>query len=347
MHMIQKIISWFTALVLSITGASGVTLKQRAENLRVTAYVVVRSAEEAEALDPSHFSQLTDMILMGAASFDTEGRVNLCGDFAALIDRINALTEGMDVNRYLNILGPGATEGTTFQEQMYSQGERHRAAFESGVLEGNIKAVLAQYGLDGVAFDYEFPLEDIHKQAFASFLVSLDDTLGDGYRICAALSGWNAGLPKEAIAAIDIAEVMCYDLWDSDGKHATMNVMKDVMKQMRKHGYKRAQLDAGLPFYARPTTEDAYWYDYKDYYDKIDEDGLVTDENTGLTASFNTPEVIYEKTRWAIRNGYGGVMVWNYGNDVPADNDASLFNRIAQAKTDAMNGKLTPVGAGR
>ncbi|MBR5427498.1 MAG: glycoside hydrolase family 18 protein [Clostridia bacterium] len=340
MNIIMKIISWFTAIILSITGASGVTLKQRAQNLRVTAYVVVRSAADVGTLDPSHFSQLTDMILMGAASFDTEGRVNLCGDFAELIDGINALTEGLDVNCYLNILGPGAIEGVTFQEQMYSQGERHRAAFESGVLEDNIKAVLEEYGLDGVAFDYEFPLEDIHKQAFGSFLVSLDETLGDGYKICAALSGWNAGLPKDAIKAIDIAEVMCYDLWDYDGKHATMNVMKDVMKQMRDHGYKRAQLDAGLPFYARPTTEDAYWYDYKDYYDKIDGDGLVTDENTGLVASFNTPEVIYQKTQWAIKNGYGGVMIWNYGNDVPADNEASLFNQIAQAKTDALNGKI-------
>ncbi len=340
MNLIQRMIAWFTAIILSVTGTSGITLRQKGENLRVTAYVVVRNAAEVETLDPSHFSQLTDIILMGAASFDTEGRVNLCGDFAELISRMKALTQGTDVRYHLNVLGPGATEGTTFQEQMYSQGERHRSAFESGVLEDNIKSVLEQYGQDGVAFDYEFPLEDAHKQAFADFLVSLDETLGDGYRICAALSGWNAGLPEEAIKVIDVAEVMCYDLWDSDGKHATMNVMKDVMKQMRKHGYKRVQLDAGLPFYARPTTEDAYWYDYKDYYDKIDRDGLVTDENTGLIASFNTPELIYEKTRWAIRGGYGGVMVWNYGNDVPAGNDASLFDQIYRAKTEAKSGRL-------
>ncbi len=340
MRFLQRIIAWFTAVILSITGASGVTLRQKAENFRVTAYVVVRSAGEVETLDASHFSQLTDIILMGAASFDTEGRVNLCGDFAGLISGMKALTDGLNVRYHLNILGPGATEGTTFQEQMYSQGERHRMAFESGALEGNIKAVLEAYSLDGVAFDYEFPLEDTHKQAFGDFLVSLDKTLGDGYMICAALSGWNAGLPKEAIKVIDVAEVMCYDLWDSDGKHATMNVMKDVMKQMRNHGYKRAQLDAGLPFYARPTTEDAYWYDYKDYYDKLDGEGLVLDEATGLTASFNTPEVIYEKTEWAIRSGYGGVMVWNYGNDVPADNDASLFNQIVRAKEDARGGKI-------
>ena len=52
------------------------------------------------------------------------------------------------------------------------------------------------------------------------------------------------------------------------------------------------------------------------------------------------PEVIYQKTLRAIKNGYGGVMIWNYGNDVPADNDASLFNRIAQAKNDVLSGKM-------
>jgi hypothetical protein len=82
-----------------------VTLRQRAENLRVTAYVVVRSADEAETLDPSHFSQLTDMILMGAASFDTEGRVNLCGGFcrlqplaAVLQTEVAEMTKGMYCN---------------------------------------------------------------------------------------------------------------------------------------------------------------------------------------------------------------------------------------------------------
>ena len=45
----------------------------------------------------------------------------------------------------------------------------------------------------------------------------------------------------------------------------------------------------------------------QEYYDKIDENGLITDENTGLIAPFNTPKVIYQKTQWAIRNGCGGL----------------------------------------
>lgn len=58
----------------------------------------------------------------------------------------------------------------------------------------------------------------------------------------------------------------------------------------------------------------------------------MPDEEHGLTASFNTPRDIFLKTYWAKRNGLGGVFVWNYGNDVPADNSASLFNALYRAK---------------
>ncbi|MCR5041163.1 MAG: glycoside hydrolase family 18 protein [Clostridia bacterium] len=58
----------------------------------------------------------------------------------------------------------------------------------------------------------------------------------------------------------------------------------------------------------------------------------MEDEERGLAASFNTPDLIYAKTRWAIKNGLGGVMVRHYACDVPADNEASLFNAISRAR---------------
>ena len=112
------------------------------------------------------------------------------------------------------------------------------------------------------------------------------------------------------------------------------------MKGMTDLGYKRSQLDMGIPFYARPTTEEAHWYDYKEFYDKLDKDGLAVDPATGLTASFNTPAVVYEKTDWAIKKGFGGVMIWHYACDLPADNDASLFNQVTRAKNDRISGKI-------
>ena len=51
--------------------------------------------------------------------------------------------------------------------------------------------------------------------------------------------------------------------------------------------------------------------------------------------SFNNQETIYKKTEWAIEKGLGGVMAWNYQNDVSGDNELSLFRAVSQAKADA------------
>ena len=336
MIILRKFIALLTSFLMTVFGVSGVTLQQRADNLRVTAYIVADNAAMMEAVDESHLSALTDIILIGAlARFDRDGSVLLCADFGQIVAAAKEKIGALPIRLHLNVLGPGWLTGETFEEQMYSQGEEHKKAFASGVLENNLLAVLEEYGLDGVFFDYEFPVAQEHKEAFGAFLVSLKRTLGDAYVLGAAESSWCAGLPKAAIRALDMVEVMCYDLWDADGTHCSLGLSQNVMKDMLKHGYKRAQLDMGVPFYARPTTQEAYWYDYAAYYDKIDENGLATDESTGLTASFNTPAVVEAKTEWVIRQGFGGVMVWHYRCDVPADNEASLFNAVLRAKTKA------------
>ncbi len=323
------------SLVLSLLGTTGLTVSQKAEALRVTAYIIADNAEMMEAIDESHLDILTDIILIGSlAGFDTDGNVNLSGDFGEIIAAARAKIGDRPIRLHLNLLGPWATANGTFEENMFALGEVHRKAFGSGNLENNIKKVLETYNLDGVFFDYEFPVAQAHKNAFSSFLVSLDKVLGDDYILGAAEASWCAGLSIRAIRALDMVEVMCYDIWDEDHVHSSFEMTRAVMNGMLMLGYKRSQLDMGIPFYARPTTEEAYWYDYKEYYDKMDENGYAVDPATGLTASFNTPQVVYDKTEWAIKTGFGGVMVWHYSCDLPADNSASLFNAAAQAKAD-------------
>ncbi len=336
MSIITKVFSFFMSLLLTLLGTTGLTVSQRAKALRVVAYIIAENAAMMEAVDESHLDGLTDIILIGSlAGFDNTGRVNLSGDFDQIIATAKEKIGDRPIRLHLNLNGPWATANGTFEENMFAQGEEHRKAFESGTLEENIRSVLEQYELDGVFFDYEFPVAQEHKDAFSKFLVSLKKTLGEDYVLGAAESSWCAGLSKDAIRALDMVEVMCYDVWDEGtGIHSSFEITRAIIKGMLKLGYKREQLDVGIPFYARPTTEEAYWYDYKEFYDKLDENGCAPDEAHGLIASFNTPEVVYEKTAWTIRKGLGGVMIWHYACDVPADNDASLFNAVAKAKAD-------------
>lgn len=305
---------------------------QKTENLRITAYVI--GDRILENFDDSHMSQVTDAILFGCASFDENGEISEADYLEKAYSILRNSNENVKV--YLNLLGPSNQSGSDdWNEQMNDLSERHTTAFNSGRLEENIKNTLQKYGFDGVFFDYEYPLKSKYWKAFDSFLVSLDNAFGEDYKIGVALADWNAKQGKKAITACDFVEVMAYDLWDDNGNHATMEQAEKCIKKMLKKGYSKSQLDLGVPFYARPTTKEAYWYDYASWADKLDENGLCKDDETGLTFSFNDYDLIYQKAKWAIENGIGGIMVWHYTCDLPANNEKSLFNAIYNAKNEA------------
>lgn len=173
MSIITKVFSFFMSLLLTLLGTTGLTVSQRAKALRVVAYIIAENAAMMEAVDESHLDGLTDIILIGSlGGFDNTGRVNLSGDFDRIIDVAREKIGERPIRLHLNLNGPWATANGTFEENMFAQGEEHRKAFESGVLEENIHSVLEQYDLDGVFFDYEFPVAQEHKDAFSKFLVS-------------------------------------------------------------------------------------------------------------------------------------------------------------------------------
>lgn len=304
------------------------------QNFRVTAYIVSDGLNDD--FDDTNLKNVTDVILFGNATFDEQGNVNLSESFDA--DAAFLKEAITDQNLYLNILGPSSqSDSDDWNEQMYDLADRNTAAFESGKLEKGILTVLEKYNFDGVVFDYEFPLRKKDWKSFDRFILSLDSVLGEDYKIGMSMVGWNLKQSREAMDAVDFFEIMSYDLWDDNGNHATMDIAADDIEKFVKKGYDKAKLDLGVPFYARPTTKAAYWYSYNGYYDSLDENGLYRDDETGLTFSFNTYDVIQEKTKLAMENGFGGMMVWHYACDVSADNDKSLFRAIDSVKQNAVN----------
>lgn len=299
------------------------------EDFRVTAYMVGDRFLNPDEIDYSHFDQVMDFIFISMADFNTNGEIILNENFDTAYNNIAPYIPE-DADFYVNILGPKSDIQTDdWNEQMAEQGKLHTQAFQSGVLEKNIKALLDKYGFDGVYFDYEYPIDRDNWDSFNKFIVSLDSYLGDDYKIGMALSDWDLKQSEEAMAATDFVEIMAYDSWDKKGNHAPYENAEKSIEALLKKGYDRSKLTLGLPFYARPTTEEAYWYDYKSYCDKIDENGLYTDSGeTGLTFSFNTYDLIKQKTELAVKCGLGGVMVWHYSCDAPADNPKSLFNAV-------------------
>lgn len=314
-------------------GCSASTESTNAEkdsNFRVTAYATMGSLLNFDSFPKEHINNVTDVIFIGCANFDENGKINFNDGYdEALKNLKSVLAMSDDVKCHIAITGPGnQSDSDDWYDQMADQAKRHTNAFKSGNLQESIKNLLVDGEFDGVFFDYEYPIKRKYWKSFNEFIVNLDEYLGDTYTIGMAVAAWDLGQNKKAMQATDIVQIMSYDLWEEDGTHSSVKQAETDVETFLKHGYDASQLELGLPFYARPTTKEPYWYGYNGYYDKIDSKGLCKDDETGLTFSFNTCDVIKQKTSYAVDMGLGGVMIWHWACDVPADNDKSLFNAI-------------------
>ncbi len=330
----QRIIAFFTALISFFSSLTGINagIVKKAESFRVTTYIRGDYVQNPDSLYAEDFDIITDVILFECASFDNDGNVILQKEtLETALSNIRKIIGERDVNITLNLLGPsGHTDSDVWEEQMEAQSDEHNKAFTSGVLEDNIIAVLDEYDFDGVHLDYEYPLSLKAWHYYNNFIVSLDKKLGD-YTLGVAGNDWNIKFSTKAIAAIDTFELMLYDMNDAGGKHSTYEDMVNMVRKVGFYGIPLEKVNIGLPFYSRPTDMSAYWYGYNGCYEGIDENGWYHCNNANKDFWFNTPEVIEQKTDYAINNGYGGVMIWHYNCDLPSTHEASLLRAIGNS----------------
>lgn len=329
---IKRLVVFFTAVLTIVTSFLGLGNEKnnKLDSFRVTSYVVADYVQDINILHSEDFDIITDVIVFGTATFDNEGNVTVKEQsLEKALSNLRQVIGERDIHMTLNILGPGGqTDSAVWEDQMEAQSDEHNKAFASGILEDNIIAVLDKYDLDGVHFDYEHPLSMKAWNKFNKFLVSMGKKLGER-TLGVALCEWNLKLSNQALKYVDTVEVMLYDIYDAEGKHSTTETVKENSKNIGLSGIPYEKVNIGLPFYARPTDHGAYWYSYNGYADVID-NGWYTDENIGKTFWFNTPDVIAEKTEFAIKGGYGGVMIWHYTCDFPSSKEASLLGSIGR-----------------
>ena len=333
MTFLKSIIAIITAIVSLISGYLGMD-SEPGDNtdkaFRVKSYVICDRIQDKSSLCSEDFDIITDVILFGVATFDTKGNVTV--DRTTLetaLSNLKAVVGDRDIEYTLNFLGPGSkSTSSDWYEQMESLGKEHNKAFLSPCLQKNIISVLEEYDLDGVHFDYEYPTTNGAWFGYNNFLVSLGSKLGDDYTLNVAASDWCLQYSDLAVEFVDCFELMMYDVYDEEGKHATYETVATRSQWIKDSNIPLEKITFGLPFYARPTDGDGYWYDYRGYAHLLDEKGFYTDNNISKTFWFNTPDVIAKKTQFAIDEGYSGVMIWHYTCDLPSTDDASLLRAI-------------------
>ena len=332
--IIQKILSFLTSVIAVITGSFsfGGFCDGKVDDFKVTTYLRGDGVYSAADLNSEDFDIITDLIIFECATFNSKGEVEYDeAKMERVMSAVRTVIGDRDVHITLNLLGPrGNTDSDVWQEQMTAQSVEHNKAFKSRVLEKNIVEVLEKYDFDGVHFDYEYPITDEAWHYFNKFLVSLRLALRDDYTLGIALSTWNISLTLGAVSAIDTLELMTYDYVDANGKHATYEDTVAQIEQLKNSGVPASKINIGLPFYSRPTDLSPYWYGYNSCFDKMTEDGWYHCDEINKDFWFNTPEVISQKTQYAIDNGYGGVMIWHYSCDFPSSQEGSLLRAIGE-----------------
>lgn len=332
----KRVLSFFTALltiVSSFLGISDGLNSGKVDDFKVTTYIrgdaVMYWGGEVYAED---FDIVTDAIIFECATFNNKGEVQYDEEkMETVLTKVRTAIGDRDVHLTLNLIGPGGmTDSDVWEDQMEAQSDEHNKAFQSGVLEDNIIAVLDKYDFDGVHFDYEYPLSNKAWRYYNKFIVSLDKALGDEYTLGVAGNAWNIKFTNAALEAIDTFELMAYDFVDDQGRHATYEGTLDQLHQLGLRGMPVEKVNVGLPFYSRPTDMSAYWYGYNGCYEKMTDDGWYHCDETDKDFWFNTTDVIAEKTDYCIRNGYGGVMIWHYNCDLPSTHDDSLLRAIGE-----------------
>ncbi len=332
---IKRIISFFTALATVIVGFFGYEggLGNKVDDFRVTTYIRADALMYwGGELYEEDFDIVTDVILFECATFNSEGVVEYDEEkMETVLAAVRAVIGNRDIHLTLNLIGPwGNTDSDVWEDQMEAQSDEHNKAFESGVLEDNIIAVLEKYNLDGVHFDYEYPISLKAWHYYNKFLVSLDKALGDEYTLGVAGNAWNIKFTNAAIDAIDTFELMSYDNLDEEGKHSTYEDTVEQLRQLGLKGIPAEKVNVGIPFYSRPTDLSSYWYGYNGCYENIKEDGWYHCDETDKDFWFNTPDVVSAKTEYCINNGFGGVMIWHYNCDLPSTHEDSLLRAVGE-----------------
>lgn len=324
-------------------------INENESKFRVTSYVTGSSIQKPEQIDLGTMDIVTDFILFGLLTFDENGQLHYVDQevdgqkidgkvaFDTALSNLRQAIGDRDINIYVNVLGPNADEGIEdWNKSCNNKADKHTKAFKSGKLSSYINQFMKDHGIDGISFDYEYPLRNKDWKAFNDFLLDIRSEIGNDKRIAIAVTDWNLKISKKAADVVDVFELMSYDLFDERGDHASFNTAVADINSAVKKGIDPSKIDLGLPFYARPTDSGSYWYDYASEAETLGKFGNYSDAKSDdipyseVGRYYNGYQMIYDKTAYALDYGVGGVMVWHQACDLPVSNELSLFRSISQ-----------------
>jgi chitinase len=203
---------------------------------------------------------------------------------------------------------------------------------------GQLVSFAHKYDLDGVDLDWE-SVADADVPNYSTLVKELKTSLSP-YGLLLSLASRPAHQDIQPWAAdyLDFISVMAYDMNHPHANHSTYSDSVAAMTRWASYGVAKSKLLMGIPFYGR----NEGWTSSKTYAEIVNQYNL-TDPNMDCIAKycFNGINTVESKTAYAYDAGYGGVMIWELGQD--KYDSRSLLTAIASVPTTMSTSSSTAI----
>ena len=191
--------------------------------------------------------------------------------------------------------------------------------------------------LNGLDLDWEDYPQTIPQQDYEALCSDLATALHSQHlKFSVAANTYNTARYIAVASYTDCLNLMIYDSFDNNGNQATYEQFINALNNFSQAGIPKTKLLGGVPFYGRKpwdnTSTEPSALTYRQIVYKYQPD--VSMNKVG-NYSYNGPDLLRQKTRYLIDNGYSGIMAWELTQDVAPGAATSLLRSIHTEATTA------------
>ena len=165
--------------------------------------------------------------------------------------------------------------------------------------------------LDGVDLDWE-PVATADVAPYSALITQLKTALAPyGLLLSVAVNFARYELQPSVATSLDWVSVMAYDMNYPHADHSTYADAVAAMTFWSQSGIDKGKLLMGVPFYGL----DEGWANAATYAQLIDQYNPALSVNNVGGFGFNGASLVQAKAAYAMGAGFGGMMVWELGQD--------------------------------
>ena len=187
----------------------------------------------------------------------------------------------------------------------------------------NLQNFANKYQIDGIDLDWEFPQSE---QEISGYIALMKALQAKGFIVSVALYPY----PDFDILPYLSADRILIMSYERGKKHSTYEQAVKDLVYFSSLGVPKKNLFLGIPMYGRQMDSPYRYFAYNEIVEKYGPVRENVNEIDGIY--FNNVNIVEKKTCFAINNGYGGIMLWELGQD-----NGTLLQTINRAIVSGCN----------